>query len=169
MISMNELDVQNTDQRIPFIFPPELISTPPDPILDNLIDALRAAMASPKTATLIRHAVERVHKIQGEVALRDIAAHVGRAYRVSIHDLLSPKRTQHLAFCRQVAMYLCRALTKCSFPEIGEYFRRDHSTVIHARNLIAQRMATDAEFRRSIETLRAQIAGTVPSTTAAAA
>ena len=110
--SMNELEIQGTDRSPYFLFPPKLIFTPPDPILDNLVDALRAAMVSPKTATLIRHAVERVHTIQGEVALRHIAGHVGRAYRVSIHDLLSPKRTQHLAFCRQVAMYLCLKLTK---------------------------------------------------------
>ncbi len=38
-------------------------------------------------------------------------------------------------------MYLCRKLTDNSFPTIGEHFGRDHSTVIHAYNLIARRVS----------------------------
>ena len=37
-----------------------------------------------------------------------------------------------------------------SFPGIGEAFGRDHSTVIHAHNLIARRIANDSAFRFSI-------------------
>src|SRR5437763_64065 len=63
----------------------------------------------------------------------------------------SEKRTQHVAFCRQVAMYLCRKITSNSFPSIGEHFGRDHSTVIHAFNLIERRVNSDSAFRFSIE------------------
>jgi hypothetical protein len=44
-------------------------------------------------------------------------------------------------------MYLCRELTDDSFPVIGESFGRDHSTVIHAHNLITHRVADDSPFR----------------------
>jgi len=68
----------------------------------------------------------------------------------------SKKRTQHIAFCRQVAMYLCRKLTDNSFPVIGEHFGRDHSTVIHAYNLIMRRVTSDSAFRLSVTTIEEQ-------------
>ena len=48
-------------------------------------------------------------------------------------------------------MYLCRKITSNSFPSIGEHFGRDHSTVIHAVNLIERRVNNDAAFRLLIE------------------
>jgi chromosomal replication initiator protein len=71
--------------------------------------------------------------------------------------LKSKKRTQHIAFCRQVAMYLARKLTDSSFPVIGEHFGRDHSTVIHAYNLIARRISNDSAFRMSIEKIEREL------------
>jgi chromosomal replication initiator protein len=76
---------------------------------------------------------------------------VSGCLHVRLADLKSKKRTQHIAFCRQVAMYLCRKLTDSSFPTIGDQFGRDHSTVIHAYNLVARRVANDSAFRQSIE------------------
>jgi len=82
---------------------------------------------------------------------------VSDSFHVRLADLKSKKRTQHIAFCRQVAMYLCRKLTDSSFPVIGDYFDRDHSTVIHAYNLIARRMSSDSAFRMSIEKIEREL------------
>jgi len=71
-----------------------------------------------------------------------IQKHVSDVFHIRLADLKSKRRTQHLAFCRQVAMYLCRKLTDSSFPTIGAGFGRDHSTVIYACNLITQRMTS---------------------------
>jgi len=78
-------------------------------------------------------------------------------FHIRLADLKSKKRTQHIAFCRQVAMYLCRKLTDASFPTIGEHFGRDHSTVIHAYNLILRRVTSDAAFRLSIEKIEREL------------
>jgi len=80
-----------------------------------------------------------------------IQKRVSEFFHIRLVDLKSKKRTQHIAFCRQVAMYLCRKLTDSSFPTIGDRFGRDHSTVIHAYNLISRRVSSDSAFRRSIE------------------
>ncbi|HEY2107170.1 MAG TPA: chromosomal replication initiator protein DnaA, partial [Candidatus Binataceae bacterium] len=80
-----------------------------------------------------------------------IQKRVSEFFHIRLADLKSKKRTQHIAFCRQVAMYLCRKLTDSSFPTIGDRFGRDHSTVIHAYNLIARRVSNDSAFRHSIE------------------
>jgi len=78
-------------------------------------------------------------------------------FHIRLADLKSKKRTQHIAFCRQVAMYLCRKLTDASFPTIGDHFGRDHSTVIHAHNLILRRVTSDAAFRISIEKIEREL------------
>ncbi len=69
-------------------------------------------------------------------------------------DLRSKKRTRTIAIPRQVAMYLCRRYTNASFPTIGDRFGgRDHSTVIHANQVVAERIKQDPTFRATIERL----------------
>lgn len=85
---------------------------------------------------------DRLPMIQGIVA---------EFFAVPLPRLISTQRTQHISFVRQVAMYLCRKLTDASFPEIGLAFHRDHSTVIHAYNLISRRVTNDFAFGLSIE------------------
>ncbi len=49
-------------------------------------------------------------------------------------------------------MYLCRRYTNASFPVIGDRFGgRDHSTVIHAAQVIERRLREDPNFRATVE------------------
>ncbi len=51
-------------------------------------------------------------------------------------------------------MYLCRRYTHASFPTIGDRFGgRDHSTVIHAAQVVGERIKQDPTFRATIERL----------------
>jgi len=98
-----------------------------------------------------------IRKQEQKPDVESIQRTVSDSFHVRLADLKSKKRTQHIAFCRQVAMYLCRKLTDSSFPCIGEAFGRDHSTVIHAYNLIARRMSNDSAFRMSIEKIEREL------------
>ncbi|HEY6394554.1 MAG TPA: chromosomal replication initiator protein DnaA, partial [Candidatus Binataceae bacterium] len=101
------------------------------------------------------HDLIRNHEMKPDIeAIQKIVADF---FRIRLADLKSKKRTQHIAFCRQVAMYLCRKLTDSSFPTIGEHFGRDHSTVIHAYNLILRRVSADSAFRISIEKIEREL------------
>ncbi len=76
-------------------------------------------------------------------------------FHVRAADLRSKRRTRTISLPRQVAMFLCRRYTDASFPSIGDRFGgRDHSTVIHATQVIEQRMKEDATFRATIERLQ---------------
>lgn len=75
-------------------------------------------------------------------------AHLGGRNR-----LLSMRRDQHTAFARHLAMYLAREVTHASFPIIGKFFGRDHSTVMHACRIIAARMAAQPEFAEKVTEL----------------
>ena len=47
--------------------------------------------------------------------------------------MTSSRRSISIARPRQMAMYLCKDMTSCSYPEIGKAFGgKDHTTVIHA-------------------------------------
>src|SRR5579885_1735342 len=97
----------------------------------------------------------RTHESKPDIEV--IQHTVAEFFHIRLADLKSKRRTQHIAFCRQVAMYLCRKITESSFPAIGESFGRDHSTVIHAFNLILRRVTNDSAFRFSIEKIEREL------------
>ncbi|HLI78894.1 MAG TPA: chromosomal replication initiator protein DnaA [Candidatus Binataceae bacterium] len=120
--------------------------------------ALASLNNSEITLEFARHALhDLIRKQEQKPDVESIQRTVSDSFHVRLADLKSKKRTQHIAFCRQVAMYLCRKLTDSSFPVIGDHFDRDHSTVIHAYNLIARRMSSDSAFRMSIEKIEREL------------
>ncbi len=57
---------------------------------------------------------------------------VSKYFNINKKDLKSSKRSNDIAYPRQIAMYLCREVAGLSFPKIGEEFgKRDHTTVMH--------------------------------------
>jgi chromosomal replication initiator protein len=130
--------------------------------LEGCLTRLAALASLNKSEITLEFAKQALHDlIRGnqEVApdIEAIQRTVAEFFHIRLADLKSKRRTQHIAFCRQVAMYLCRKLTQCSFPTIGENFGRDHSTVIHAYNLIARRAGNDSAFRMSIEKIEREL------------
>lgn len=86
------------------------------------------------------------------VTIESIQKAVCEFFHVRLAELRSKKRTRTIAVPRQVAMYLCRRHTQASFPTIGERFGgRDHSTAIHAMQVIEQRVKEDPAFRAQVE------------------
>jgi chromosomal replication initiator protein len=122
------------------------------------LSALASLNTVPITVEFARQALRdliRTHEAKPDIeAIQRI---VSDFFHIRLGDLKSKKRTQHIAFCRQVAMYLCRKITDSSFPAIGEHFGRDHSTVIHAFNLIQRRVNNDSAFRFSIEKIEREL------------
>ncbi|EIA24792.1 Putative chromosomal replication initiator protein, partial [Candidatus Arthromitus sp. SFB-3] len=67
------------------------------------------------------------------ITIEYIQETISNYFDLTIDIIKSQRRTQNIAFPRQIAMYLCRKLTDSSLPKIGEKFGgRDHTTVIHA-------------------------------------
>lgn len=81
---------------------------------------------------------------------RTVAAH----YKLTMEELKSKNNSRQIAVPRQVAMYLCKRLTKNSFPEIGrEYGGKHHTTVMHAVEKIDRLTKEDRNFHRLISEL----------------
>jgi len=93
-----------------------------------------------------------------KITLEKIVEVVGRHFSIKTEDFKSKKRTKDLAFARQIAMYLTCELTDLSLPKIGDEFGgRDHTTVIHARDKIAQDISTNRELSLLIDNLKKKI------------
>ncbi|MCL5039142.1 MAG: chromosomal replication initiator protein DnaA [Firmicutes bacterium] len=79
---------------------------------------------------------------------------VAAFYSLRLEDLKIQKRTRAVAFPRQVAMYLCRELTDHSLPRIGyEFGGRDHTTVLHACDKVAEDLKNDPHLQTTVHEL----------------
>ncbi|QHI68997.1 chromosomal replication initiator protein DnaA [Tichowtungia aerotolerans] len=93
---------------------------------------------------------EKKHAISVENIQKTVAEH----FDLRVGDLLGRKRTQNIAWPRQVAMYLSRDMTNLSFPSIGDSFGRNHATVVHACKTVEKEQTTDLKLRQTLSLLR---------------
>lgn len=86
------------------------------------------------------------------VKIEEIQKLVASHYNVSRSDLLSSRRTATVVRPRQIAMYLAKALTLRSLPEIGRRFGgRDHTTVLHAVRKIENLCNLESALAEEVE------------------
>jgi chromosomal replication initiator protein len=77
-----------------------------------------------------------------------------RYFQITHAEMVGSKRSQHIVYPRQVAMYLARELTDMSLPKIGEEFgNRDHTTVMHATKKIGELMRSQREVYNQVQSL----------------
>lgn len=106
------------------------------------VDKAREALQGMLVASTSQLTVER---IQGMVA---------EYFKISLAEMYSKTRVKKVAVPRQIAMYLCKELTKSSLAEIGERFgKRDHTTVLHGVKKITDARAKDKDLNYQIHVL----------------
>jgi len=89
------------------------------------------------------------------ISIEDIQRKVAEHYNIRISELHSPRRTKNIARPRQIAMYLCKALTEYSLPDIGRKFGgRDHTTIMHGIRKVEELIKTDGSVREDVDILR---------------
>ncbi|MCO6431107.1 MAG: chromosomal replication initiator protein DnaA [Deltaproteobacteria bacterium] len=92
------------------------------------------------------------------LSIDDVKKAVADYFKVKVSDLVSKRRSKNVAFPRHVAMYLCRKHTTCSYPEIGSYFGgRDHSSVIHAANVITNKVQTNPDVKSQVDEIEKRL------------
>lgn len=83
-----------------------------------------------------------------------IVIEVARSFNITPEDIRSDKRSAPIPLARQVAMYVVRAVTDMSYKAIGrEFGNKDHTTVIYSVNQVESRMASQSDFRSTVEDL----------------
>ena len=103
-----------------------------------------------------------------ERAINDIVSHkdkvisaefvqetVAKYFNINAKDLKGSKRSNDIAFPRQIAMYLCRSVANMSLPQIGKDFgKRDHTTVMHACNKIEKEIKDNSNTKLIVESVK---------------
>ena len=92
-----------------------------------------------------------------KVSIELIKGVVSDKYSVDLKDFNSKKRTENIAFPRQVAMYLACNLTELSLTDIGDAFGRDHATVIYAKDKIGHLVQADPYFNETLNQIISKI------------
>jgi chromosomal replication initiator protein len=83
---------------------------------------------------------------------------VGQFYDIDLKVLTGKPRARNIAVPRQVAMYLMRQETEASLMEIGHALGgRDHTTVLHGCDKIADMINTDPRLRSEVMQIRAKL------------
>ncbi len=107
-----------------------------DAIVDNTIESILVKNTKVITSKLIMQVVCKF-------------------FNIKVQDMISTKRSNNVAFPRQIAMYLCREIANMSFPNIGKDFGgRDHSTVLHAYSKISNDYNNNPETKDLIEDIK---------------
>ena len=86
-----------------------------------------------------------------ELTFSVIQRAVAEHYDVRLSDMSSKCRQRSIAVPRQVAMYLCRRMTRSSLPNIADAFGKTHATVLHAYRAIENHLDVDVQLRQDID------------------
>ena len=93
---------------------------------------------------------ERPEGLTMERIIRTVASH----YKLTVEELKSKNNSRAIAVPRQVAMYLCKRLTKHSYPEVGrEFGGKHHTTVMHSYEKIDALVSEDRNFHKVVSEL----------------
>ena len=91
-----------------------------------------------------------------EITISKIAEVTCGYFNIKQSDLCGKKKTKELVEPRQMAMYLVTSiLPEVPLASIGQFFGgRDHTTVIHARDKIQQKITEDSIYKKRVEDIK---------------
>lgn len=118
--------------------------------------AIASLRGEPITKSLAQDAIRNIAKEEesGVVTIQQIQKLVASTYKLTCEELISKNNARQISHPRQIAMYLCKHLTKHSYPEIGRAFGgKHHTTVMHSVEKIEALVATDETLQRLISEL----------------
>ena len=97
-----------------------------------------------------------LHAPEGPSA-ESIQQAVAARFGLPVVELLARNNSRNVAYPRQIAMYLCKRLTRMSLTNIGKVFRKHHTTVLHSIAKIEREIKTDSELKATVEELLSKL------------
>ena len=125
----------------------------------NKILAYTSLTHSPITIEVVEKAINDVTLQKENIISTDyILDVVSNYFKIDKRDIISAKKSNDIAYPRQIAMYLCRTVGQMSFPRIGNDFGgRDHTTVMHAYKKIEKEIKENTNTKLIVESVKSII------------
>ena len=122
----------------------------------NKIVARASLIHSPITIELAENIInEFKYESEKVISCDFIKETVAKYFSIDKDDLAGNKRSNDIAFPRQIAMYLCREVANMSFPQIGvDFGGRDHSTVMHACKKIEKEVKEKSNTKLIVDSVK---------------
>jgi chromosomal replication initiator protein len=122
----------------------------------NKIVARASLTHSPITIELAENIInEFKYESEKVISCDFIKETVAKYFSISKDDLSGNKRSNDIAFPRQIAMFLCRDVANMSYPQIGiDFGGRDHSTVMHACRKIEKEIKEKSNTKLIVESVK---------------
>ncbi len=122
----------------------------------NKILAYTSLTHSPITIEVVEKAINDVTLQKENIISADyIQDVVANYFKIDKKDMVSAKKSNDIAYPRQIAMYLCRTVGQMSFPRIGNDFGgRDHTTVMHAFKKIEKEIKENTNTKLIVESVK---------------
>ena len=122
----------------------------------NKILAYSNLTGSPITIEMVEKSINDVTLQKENIISSDyIQEVVSNYFKIDKRDLISAKKSNDIAYPRQIAMYLCRTVGQMSFPRIGNDFGgRDHTTVMHAYKKIEKEVKENTNTKLIVESVK---------------
>jgi len=119
------------------------------------LTALSSLRGEPISISLAQEAIKKiVDEEERSITIELIQKVVAESYSLRVADLKSKSNARAIAVPRQIAMYLCKKLTRASLPEIGrEFGGKHHTTVLHSINKITGIYEQEGSMHRHINSL----------------
>ena len=90
----------------------------------------------------------------GVITIQQIQKAVANRFKMRVDELISKSNARQFSRPRQIAMYLCKKLTKHSYPEIGRAFGgKHHTTVIHSFAKIESMKSSNSDLQKLLNEL----------------
>lgn len=115
--------------------------------------AISSLRGVPITKALVQDALRNIMAEEEPelITIQKIQTAVAESYRINVSELIAKGNSRRLALPRQIAMYLCKRLTKNSYPEIGRAFGgKHHTTVIHSFQKIQTLVTRDFATQKQV-------------------
>ena len=122
----------------------------------NKIVAKASLTHSPITIEVAEQCINEVISQKEKVLSSDyIQEVVAKYFNIDLKDLKSSKRSNDIAYPRQIAMFLCRDLANMPFTKIGTSFgKRDHTTVMHACSKIESELKVNNNTKLIVDSVK---------------
>ena len=122
----------------------------------NKIVAHSSLTLGPITMEMAENAINTVisqkEKVISSNYIKEIVANY---FNIDKKDLDSSKRSNDIAYPRQIAMFLARDIANLSFKQIGDDFgKRDHTTVMHAYKKIEHDIKNNTNTKLIVDSVK---------------